>query len=190
MAEIGSSGVDSFLKASHVGRTRHAHQISVSALHILQEKVYQQYIDSIQDNEQPLSQDEWRAKRRNESPYFKFLDNTIQYETLLLLFIKSLHGGLFNLYVFDAIQRFVVLMYDRTNNSETVDQARKFLYTKKSREIENNYPTKAALLQHTKRAVYQGCHIWCQTLFVLQKQVKPSDWGYEWSTKSNSRMSY
>ena len=40
-AEIATPGIaESFLKASHVTRTRHAHQVTVCALHILLRKAY------------------------------------------------------------------------------------------------------------------------------------------------------
>ena len=36
-AEIATAGIaDSFLRASHVGRTKYAHQVTAAALHILQ----------------------------------------------------------------------------------------------------------------------------------------------------------
>jgi len=59
-----------------------------------------------------------------------------------------------------VIERFVVLLYDRTSNLLDVNQARKELFSKKSRSIESISPSKAALLQHTKRAVFQGALVW------------------------------
>ena len=51
-------------------------------------------------------------------------------------------------------------MYDRTNSSETLDEARLHLFAQKEKQIEAIPPTEAALLQHTKRAIYQGALIW------------------------------
>lgn len=45
--------------------------------------------------------------------------------------------------------------YDHTNSQESVNQARKQFFTQKGRTIAGpQNPTKAALIQHTKRAVY------------------------------------
>ena len=53
------------------------------------------------------------------------------------------------------LERFVVLMYDRTSECVEVNEARKQLFIQKSRTLENIPPTKAALEQHIKRARYQ-----------------------------------
>ena len=43
-AEIATAGkADSLLKVAHVGRTRHAHQVTDAALHILQHKAHDKY---------------------------------------------------------------------------------------------------------------------------------------------------
>ena len=54
------------------------------------------------------------------------------------------------------LQRFVVLMYDRSSNKTSVNALRKHLFTKKGRPMEALPPTEAALLQHARRAVYQS----------------------------------
>ena len=59
-----------------------------------------------------------------------------------------------------SIERFTVLIYDKTIKEETVNEARKQLLTKKNRSIENIPPTKAALLQHLKRSAYQAWDNW------------------------------
>ncbi|XP_061580540.1 uncharacterized protein LOC133446517 [Cololabis saira] len=61
------------------------------------------------------------------------------------------------------LERFVVLMYDRTSETTEVNEARQQLFTHKSRTLENMPPTKAALVQHIKRAAYQA-NIWCKAL--------------------------
>ena len=55
-----------------------------------------------------------------------------------------------------SLERFVILLYDRTSSLEDINQARKHLFAQKGRSIENIPPTKAALVQHIKRAVYQA----------------------------------
>lgn len=54
------------------------------------------------------------------------------------------------------IERFVILLYDRSCQLPSIDECRRMLFTKKGRSIESLPPTKDALMQHTKRAVYQG----------------------------------
>lgn len=57
------------------------------------------------------------------------------------------------------IEKFVVLLDSRTTTTLTVNEARQQLFSKKSKTIENIPPAQAALLQHTKRAVYQAGHV-------------------------------
>ena len=47
----------------------------------------------------------------------------------------------------ESLERFVILMYDRTSSLECVNQARKQLFTQKGRPIEAIPPTKAAHIQ-------------------------------------------
>ncbi len=56
------------------------------------------------------------------------------------------------------LERLAILFYDRTSQETNIDMARKELFTKKGRPIENIPPTKGALVQHIKRAVLQGSH--------------------------------
>ena len=47
-AEIAFPGIaESFLKASRVTRTRHVHQVTACALHILLRKAYDMYVESL-----------------------------------------------------------------------------------------------------------------------------------------------
>ncbi|KAG1674646.1 Pinin [Nymphon striatum] len=82
-----------------------------------------------------------------------------------------------------VIERFVVLLYNRGSELNKVNDARKHLFTKKGRSIESIPPSQAALLQHVKRAIYQGVHIWWQTLVVQPVLPDPLSWG--WILDSN-----
>ncbi|GFO25215.1 hypothetical protein PoB_005172000 [Plakobranchus ocellatus] len=62
------------------------------------------------------------------------------------------------------LEAYVVLLYDCTCTETTVDAARKNIFTTKDRSMDNIPPTKAALLQHIKRAIYQGGFVWGQAL--------------------------
>ena len=60
----------------------------------------------------------------------------------------------------ERVERFVVLLNDRTSSQMCVNSARKELFTQKGRTIDGLPPTKAALVQHIMRAAYQAGHCW------------------------------
>ena len=66
--------------------------------------------------------------------------------------------------VIPDIGRFVVLMYDQGSSDDSVNKARKTLFTSKKREIENIPPTQDALRHHVLRVAYQAGHVWGQAL--------------------------
>ena len=67
---------------------------------------------------------------------------------------------------FSLLERFVVIMYNKTSNLEHVDQARLELFCQRNRGMENLPSTRAALLQHSLRSVYQhhGVGVWMKQL--------------------------
>ena len=97
-AEIASQGTsDSFLKAAHITRTRHAHQVTAGSLYILMDRAYKlhQREDHTTD---PLSFEQWRVKMENAIPMFNFWSITLDLELALMVFLQSLRQGNFNLY--------------------------------------------------------------------------------------------
>ena len=56
----------------------------------------------------------------------------------------------------ETLERFVVLLYDRTSDIMNVNDSRKYLFTQKTRSLENLPPTQEVLKQHIKRARYQS----------------------------------
>ncbi|CAH3151254.1 unnamed protein product [Porites lobata] len=78
-----------------------------------------------------------------------------------------------------SLERFVILLYDRTSSLEDINQARKHLFAQKGRSIENIPPTKAALVQHIKRAVYQAGYCWAQATTSSPDLPCPSEWGWK-----------
>ena len=74
------------------------------------------------------------------------------------------------------LERFTILLYDRTSTSTCINETRQLLFTRKGRQMQGLPPTKAALEQHIKRAVLQGVHDWG----VLPS---PGDWGWTWPEK-------
>ena len=53
------------------------------------------------------------------------------------------------------LERFAVLLYDKTSECTQVNQARKLLFAK-GKQIDGILPTKAALKEYVKRATYQA----------------------------------
>ena len=62
------------------------------------------------------------------------------------------------------LEKFVVMMYDRSSSTEAVDDARLELFSRKQRSFEAIPPTRAALVQHIRRAAYQSACIWSRAL--------------------------
>ncbi|KAJ8039206.1 hypothetical protein HOLleu_16848 [Holothuria leucospilota] len=75
------------------------------------------------------------------------------------------------------LERFVVLLYDRTSTEEGVNQARKQLFSKRGRVIDGLCPEQAALIQHNNRAAYQAGHCWAQMMTPAPEIQSPSEWG-------------
>ena len=73
------------------------------------------------------------------------------------------------------LERFTILLYDRTSHLTSIDEARKHLFTKKGRTMDALPPSRAALIQHIKRAVYQGGHCWGKMLQVSIQLPSPGD---------------
>lgn len=57
---------------------------------------------------------------------------------------------------FKVVQRFVVLMYDRSSSCEDVNSCRRVLFSTKNREMESIPPTEDALRHHILRAMLQS----------------------------------
>ena len=77
-----------------------------------------------------------------------------------------------------VLERFVVLLYDRTSLCQGVNDARKVLFAQKGRTLENIPPSADALLQHTARVAYQAGHCWGQCIVSNPDLPSPSEWGW------------
>ena len=60
---------------------------------------------------------------------------------------------------FCKIERLIVLVYDKTSTSLSINQTRRELFCLKNVTMERMPPTQNALLQHTKRAVYPSFYL-------------------------------
>ena len=75
----------------------------------------------------------------------------------------------------------MVLLYDRTSDIMNVNDSRKYLFTQKSRSLENLPPTQEVLKQHIKRARYQSI-CWKKALTAIQELPIPANWGWKKNT--------
>ena len=78
----------------------------------------------------------------------------------------------------DDIERFFLPQYCRTTSQIKVNQARQELFTKENRALENIPLTHAALVQHTRRTVYQAGGIWGNSPVAMPNLPSPSEWGW------------
>ena len=76
------------------------------------------------------------------------------------------------------LERFTILLYDRTSSMMDIDKARQLLFTKKGQAMDAIPPTRAALVEHIKRAVYQGGHCWGKMVHVTMGMPSAVDWGW------------
>ena len=64
----------------------------------------------------------------------------------------------------DILEKFVVIMYDRSSTATCVNNARLDMFARKQRPYEAIPPTRSALLQHVKRAAYQTGCVWMEPI--------------------------
>ena len=115
-AGIATSGVaDSFLKASHLTRTRHAHQITAAALYILLQRAFRAYMEA-SPAEQSTDMQEWQDRKSKEQPQFKYWTLVLHFQITILQMIYSLRAGKFVKYV-ESLSKLMPWLFalDHTN---------------------------------------------------------------------------
>lgn len=107
-AEIATAGTaDSFLRASHVLRTRRAHQVTAAALYILQHHAYNHYcLGETRDAEDLPAFEDWCRQRRDNIPQFRYWATVLELELLVLVYVRSLRQGSLMMYL-DALTELV-----------------------------------------------------------------------------------
>ena len=83
------------------------------------------------------------------------------------------------------LERYVVLLYQRTSTLSSVNSARKHMFTQ-NRKMDNIPPSYAALEQHVRRAAYQAGHISGQSLVADPVVPPPEQWGWKRVDDSSS----
>ena len=85
----------------------------------------------------------------------------------------------------EVIERYVILLYDKTSACANVNDCRRQLFTQQGRMIDNCPPTQDALMQHTLRAILQAS-IWANCLERAEPELDVNDWG--WSVDSTGSI--
>ena len=112
-AGVATQGVaESFLSASHVTRTRRAHQVTAASLDILMSKAYSEYQAKSRENlqENLLSKEEWKDAMSKKSPQFHYWSSVLNLELICLRLVRALREGNFTLYI-DALRQILPWMF-------------------------------------------------------------------------------
>ena len=89
-ATVASPGVaNSFLTASHLTRTRRAHQVTAASLHLLMKKAYEEY----------TLFDEWREEKMKKCPQFLYWATVLDFELVCLQLVRAIREADFSLYL-------------------------------------------------------------------------------------------
>ena len=75
-----------------------------------------------------------------------------------------------------SLEQFTILLYDHISNVVNIDEACQELFIEKGRYMNAIPPIRAALVQHIKRAVYQGGHCWGKMLEIIICMASAEDW--------------
>ena len=107
-AEIATVGTaDSLHKASHVMRTRKAHQITAAALYILQHRAYDHYSHTcLKSNQTPVDFESWCEDKKQNCPQFHYWAIAMELEICILTYVQSLREANFAMYL-DALTELV-----------------------------------------------------------------------------------
>ena len=107
-ANVASSGTaDSFLRASHLTRTRHGHQVSVLALSKLQEEAFSSGTHESYDED---AKEAWRQSMIKSSPTFQNWDTILRFELLGLIFVRAHCERNFHLFI-ESLKAIVPLFF-------------------------------------------------------------------------------
>ena len=90
-AQVATPGVsDSFKSASHLTRTRHAHQVTAAALYVLEQQAYTKYV--VTTPGQPKEINAWREEM-SKIPQFLYWTRVLDLQRLCLQFVRGLREG-------------------------------------------------------------------------------------------------
>jgi len=88
------------------------------------------------------------------------------------------------------LERLTVLMYSKNCAAQSVNKARKLMFTQGLKSLDSISPTQNALFQHVKRALHTAGFVWKQSLSRIPEIPNPSDWGWESNARTNQSVPY
>lgn len=118
-ANIASTGTaESFINVRHVTKTRHAHQVTAASIHNLLHRAYAGYKREVAADMNMLSLEQWCEVRAQESVQFYYWLKTLALEIVMLLYVRSVREGNFQLYL-ESLAKIVPWMFalDHTHYS-------------------------------------------------------------------------
>ncbi|KAG1692631.1 Lysosome membrane protein 2 [Nymphon striatum] len=157
-AEIATAGsADSFIRASHVLRTRRAHQVTAAALYILQHRAYSHYcrLGQTRDAEDLSEFESWCCQRGKDIPQFHYWATMLELELLLLVYVRSLRQGSLMMYI-EALTELVPWFYalDHTHYARWIPVHLKDMaeLTTKHPDVAKKFKESHFTVQKTQRA--------------------------------------
>jgi len=88
------------------------------------------------------------------------------------------------------LERFTVLMYSKNCGADSVNEARKLMFTHGLKSLESIPPSQHALFQHAKRALLTAGFVWKMSLCKAPDIPDPGEWGWEWNDRTNAWVPY
>ena len=76
--------------------------------------------------------------------------------------------------IFEAMEKYIAVMYSGTCPYNSVNEARRYMFSQDTRTLEHILPTEDALNQHIRRARYQAGYIWGQSLIASLVYPSPA----------------
>ena len=131
-AGITSEGrAASLVTSAHITRTRYAHQVTASALYIVQQRAYKKHLESVED---ASSYPGWCKDQAKKIP--QFWNMTLKFELLLLILVRSFRQSDFKLYL-SALMTITSWMFalDRTNYARRLP-----VHIRDMAELPNKHP--------------------------------------------------
>jgi hypothetical protein len=98
-AGIASEDVaDSLIQVSHIARTRRIHQITAACLYILRYNAYTKYLESLAEQTESMSFDNWINVKSKEHPQIHYWNQVLTMELCVFQLVRSIREGNFKLY--------------------------------------------------------------------------------------------
>lgn len=82
------------------------------------------------------------------------------------------------------LERWIILAYSKNCAAESLNEARKRMFTNGLKDLDSIPPTQHAFFQHVKRALLTAAFVWKESLERKPRIPSPGDWGWEWNDRS------